>query len=87
MRIILFTGKAGVGKTTVATATGLLASNLGYKTLFMSTDSSHILSDSFGIQLRNHPTGVKKNLDGLEIDVNKELKIANKLSLTPVLID
>jgi arsenite/tail-anchored protein-transporting ATPase len=74
MRIILFTGKGGVGKTTVAAATGLLASNSGYKTLVMSTDSAHSLSDCFGIQLGNHPTGVKKNLDGLEIDVNKELK-------------
>jgi anion-transporting ArsA/GET3 family ATPase len=46
MRIILFTGKGGVGKTTVSAATGLLASELGYKTLIMSTDTAHSLSDS-----------------------------------------
>ena len=74
MRIILFTGKGGVGKTTVAAATGLFASDLGYKTLVMSTDSAHSLSDSFGIQLGNQPTRIKEDLHGLEIDVNKEIK-------------
>ena len=52
MRIILFTGKGGVGKTTIAAATGLLSSDLGYKTLVMSTDSarSQTLShESFNI--------------------------------------
>ncbi len=74
MRIILFTGKGGVGKTTIAAATGLSASDSGYKTLVMSTDSAHSLSDSFGIQLGTQPTRIKKTLYGLEIDVNKEIK-------------
>lgn len=74
MRIILFTGKGGVGKTTIAAATGLFASDLGYKTLIMSTDPAHSLSDSFDIQLRTRLTEIKENLHGLEIDVNKEVK-------------
>jgi len=74
MRIILFTGKGGVGKTTVAASTGLYTSDLGYKTLVMSTDSAHSLSDSFGIHLETQPTEIKSNLYGLEIDVNKEIK-------------
>jgi len=74
MRIILFTGKGGVGKTTVACATALLASDFGYRTLIMSTDSAHSLSDSFGIQLSATPMEIKKNLDGLEIDANKEVE-------------
>ncbi len=74
MRIILFTGKGGVGKTTVACATALLASDFGYRTLIMSTDSAHSLSDSFGIQLSARPMEIKNNLDGIEIDVNKEVE-------------
>jgi arsenite-transporting ATPase len=74
MRIILFTGKGGVGKTTVSAATGFLASESGYNTLIMSTDTAHSLSDSFGLQLGTKPTHIKKNLSGLEIDVNSEIK-------------
>ncbi len=74
MRIILFTGKGGVGKTTVSAATGLLASESGYKTLIMSTDTAHSLSDSFGLQLGTEPTQIKRDLHGLEIDVNTEIK-------------
>lgn len=74
MRIILSTGKGGVGKTCVAAATGLRASDLDYKTLVMSTDSAHSLSDSFDMSLSGEPTRVKKNLWGQEIDVEREIK-------------
>ncbi len=74
MRIILLTGKGGVGKTTVSSATALLASDIGYRTLLMSTDSAHSVSDSFGVQLGARPTEIKKDLWGLEIDVNREMK-------------
>jgi arsenite-transporting ATPase len=46
-RIILVSGKGGVGKTTVAAATGLAAARHGYHTLVMSVDVAHSLSDSF----------------------------------------
>ena len=74
MRIILFTGKGGVGKTTVAAATGIKASQLGYKTLIISTDPAHSLSDSFQKDLKPYPTKIEKNLYGMEVDVEYELE-------------
>ncbi len=74
MRIILCTGKGGVGKTCVAASTALRASDLGHKTLVMSTDSAHSLSDSFDLSLSGEPTTVRKNLWGQEIDVEREIK-------------
>ena len=47
MRILLFTGKGGVGKTTVAAATAVRAAAAGHRTLIMSTDPAHSLADSF----------------------------------------
>ena len=51
MRIILYTGKGGVGKTTVAAATALNCAERGYRTLAISTDAAHSLSDSFDISV------------------------------------
>lgn len=61
-RIILFTGKGGVGKTTIATATALRTAELGYKTLVLSTDSAHSLGDSFDRGLGPEPTEIRPNL-------------------------
>jgi len=47
MRVILVTGKGGVGKTTVAAATALRAADFGHRTLVMSTDPAHSLSDAY----------------------------------------
>lgn len=47
MRILLFSGKGGVGKTTVSAATGYRLSKLGYKTIVVSLDPAHSLGDSF----------------------------------------
>jgi arsenite-transporting ATPase len=74
MRIVLFTGKGGVGKTTVAAATGIKTSQLGYKTLIISTDPAHSLSDSFQKELKPYPTKVKDNLYAMEVDVEFELE-------------
>jgi arsenite-transporting ATPase len=74
MRVILYSGKGGVGKTTIAAATGVRLAELGYKTLVMSTDSAHSLADAFDIELGPTPTEVLKNLFLLEVDVNYELK-------------
>ena len=49
MRILLFSGKGGVGKTSLAAATGLQLSRLGYNTLVMSVDPAHSLGDSFDL--------------------------------------
>jgi len=68
-RILLFTGKGGVGKTTIATATGVHASELGYRTLLMSADPAHSLADALDRQLGPEPQEVQKNLFAQEIDV------------------
>lgn len=69
MRIILFTGKGGVGKTTIAAATALKASIGGLKTLVISTDPAHSLSDAFNMKLGPEPVAVSDNLWGQEFDV------------------
>jgi arsenite-transporting ATPase len=73
MRIILYTGKGGVGKTSISAATALLASKQGHKTLVMSTDPAHSLSDCFNKPIGHEPTPVADRLDAQEVDVNKEL--------------
>jgi|YelNatPaOPRAMG01_1025707.scaffolds.fasta_scaffold69345_2 arsenite-transporting ATPase len=62
MRVILYTGKGGVGKTTIASATGLLAAELGYKTIILSADPAHSLADSFDITLKGEVEQVAPNL-------------------------
>lgn len=74
MRIILFTGKGGVGKTSVAAATAVRCAKIGYKTVVISTDSAHSLADSFDMEVGNEPTFVSQNLYAEEIDVNYEIK-------------
>ena len=59
MRIILMTGKGGVGKTLIATATALQATELGYRTLVLSTDPAHSLADSFDLPLGHDPTLIR----------------------------
>ncbi|MBF2084689.1 TRC40/GET3/ArsA family transport-energizing ATPase [Thermoleptolyngbya sp. C42_A2020_037] len=74
MRVILMTGKGGVGKTSVAAATGLRCAELGYRTLVLSTDPAHSLADSFDIELGHDPRSVKPNLWGAELDALMELE-------------
>jgi len=68
-RIILYTGKGGVGKTTVAAATALLAAKKGYKVLVISTDAAHSLGDSFDMELGPEPKEIMPNLFAQEVDV------------------
>jgi len=74
MRIVLFTGKGGVGKTTVASATALRLAAAGRKTLIMSTDPAHSLADAFGIDLGPEPTEVASNLWAEQIDPQRRLE-------------
>lgn len=74
MRVILMTGKGGVGKTSVAAATGLRCAELGYKTLVLSTDPAHSLADSFDLELGHEPKQVRPNLWGAELDALMELE-------------
>jgi arsenite-transporting ATPase len=74
MRVLLMTGKGGVGKTSVAAATGMRCAELGYKTLVLSTDPAHSLADSFDLDLGHDPRPVQPNLWGAELDALLELE-------------
>jgi len=69
MRIVLYLGKGGVGKTTVAAATAQRCAQLGYRTLVASTDIAHSLADSFDIPLKDEPLEIAPNLWAQEISV------------------
>ncbi|ERK30847.1 ArsA family ATPase [Clostridium intestinale] len=68
MRVILYTGKGGVGKTSIASATACKIAEKGDKVLIMSTDQAHSLGDSFDVKLSNEPIKVSENLYAMEID-------------------
>ncbi len=74
MRIIIYTGKGGVGKTSVAAATALRSAAKGHRTVLISTDAAHSLSDSLEVQLSGKITQIAKNLDGIEVDIQYELE-------------
>ena len=74
MRILFYTGKGGVGKTSIATATALFLANLGQKVILMSTDQAHSLGDVFDRKLNGEISQIFKNLDVVEIDTIEESK-------------
>jgi arsenite/tail-anchored protein-transporting ATPase len=73
MRIILYSGKGGVGKTSLSAATAVRSAALGRRTLVVSTDAAHSLADALQVKVNNVPTRIAPKLDALEIDVNHEL--------------
>lgn len=74
MRVILYMGKGGVGKTSVAAASALRSAQLGYRTIILSTDSAHSLADSFDLALGNEPQTIIPNLWGQEPDITQTLE-------------
>ncbi len=68
-RVLLFTGKGGVGKTTIAAASAIRAAELGHRTLLISSDPAHSVSDALDRMLGPEPQEVAKNLWAQEIDV------------------
>lgn len=80
MRILLFTGKGGVGKTSLAAATGVRLSQLGYRALVMSVDPAHSLADSFDLSdelfhgQTSDPYAIDKRLSIHEVNIQKEIK-------------
>lgn len=74
MRIILYTGKGGVGKTSIAAATALQSARSGLKTLVVSTDAAHSLGDSLDIALSPEPIEIEKNFWAQEIDTIHEVE-------------
>jgi len=74
MRVILFTGKGGVGKTTVAAATALRSARDGKRTLVMSTDPAHSLGDSFEVEIGSQPTPIADLLWAQQVDAQDRLE-------------
>ncbi len=80
MRILLFSGKGGVGKTSLAAATGVRLAQLNYRTLVMSIDPAHSLADSFDLENdlfhanTSDPLPINDHLSILELNIQKEIK-------------
>src|SRR3989442_1527604 len=80
MRVLLFSGKGGVGKTSLAAATGVRLAQRGAKTLVMSVDPAHSLADSFDLVSdlfhgrTSDPCPVGDNLSIFEVNIQKEIK-------------
>lgn len=74
MRILMYTGKGGVGKTSVSAATALRCADRGYRTVVLSTDPAHSLADSFDMRIGNEPTELAPNLWGQEIDLLHQME-------------
>jgi arsenite-transporting ATPase len=71
MRVLLFTGKGGVGKTTTAAATAAHIAANGHKTLVVSTDPAHSLADAFEVPLGDQPTEIDAGLYGQQVDTQR----------------
>jgi arsenite-transporting ATPase len=80
MRILLFSGKGGVGKTSLAAATGVQLARLGYRTLVMSVDPAHSLADSFDLETSlfhantGDPYAISDRLAIHEVNIQREIK-------------
>lgn len=74
MRILLYTGKGGVGKTSISAATALRCSELGYRTIVVSTDPAHSLGDSYDQRIGPEPLELAPNLWGQEIDLLHQME-------------
>ena len=74
MRVLLFTGKGGVGKTTAAAGTALLAAERGQKVLVLSTDPAHSLADTLGVSAGPEPTALPGGLYVQQVDAQRRLQ-------------
>ena len=73
-RVVLVTGKGGVGKTTLSAATAVVAAERGVRTLLVSTDAAHSLEDVLELRLGAEPSAIITGLDGLQLDGRHELQ-------------
>jgi arsenite-transporting ATPase len=76
MRILLFTGKGGVGKTTVAAATAVRCAQEGLRTIVVSTDPAHSLHDAFDVPLGDTPVELAPRLDAQQLDARVRFESA-----------
>src|SRR5881227_994907 len=91
MRIILYLGKGGVGKTTISAATAVRAAMMGKRTLVVSTDLAHSLADCLRTTLTSEPQELMPNLWAQEVNVLDEMRrkqgidavMAEELALVP----
>jgi arsenite/tail-anchored protein-transporting ATPase len=74
VRILLFTGKGGVGKSTVAAATAALSAELGRRTLVLSTDAAHSLADAYGVSVGREPEQVAPDLYVHQVDAQRRFE-------------
>lgn len=74
MRLIIYNGKGGVGKTSVSAATALRLAKMGHRTIIMSVDTAHSLGDSLDVKMGSDIVNVAPNLDALELDIIHEMK-------------
>ncbi len=74
MKIIIYTGKGGVGKTSVAAASALRCAQLGHRTCVLSTDAAHSLGDSLDLPLGPEPSQIAPNLWAQEVDVHYSIQ-------------
>jgi arsenite/tail-anchored protein-transporting ATPase len=72
MRIIIYTGKGGVGKTSIAAATAVKMAEQGKRTLILSTDAAHSLADSLAVPIGPDPVQISDNLWGQEVNAIRE---------------
>ncbi|NTW49509.1 MAG: ArsA family ATPase [Chlorobiales bacterium] len=74
MRIIIYLGKGGVGKTSVSAATSVAIARSGKRVLTISTDVAHSLADAFGGELNAKPVEIEKNLFAMEVNILSEIR-------------
>lgn len=74
MRVLLFTGKGGVGKTTTAAATALHCADAGLRTIVLSTDPAHSLADAYGLELGDHRVEISAGLWGQQLDTQARME-------------
>jgi len=75
-RVLLFTGKGGVGKTTTAAATALRCADAGLRTIVLSTDPAHSLADAFDVPLTSVGSPITPMLWGQQLDAQERLEDA-----------
>jgi arsenite-transporting ATPase len=74
VRVLLFTGKGGVGKTTTAAATALRCADAGLRTIVLSTDPAHSLSDAYAVELGDHAIEIAPSLWGQQLDAQARME-------------